>query len=60
MIFHFNEFEALGKIEMKEKENIQETIRNLGELCYDNGITEKDILNLIRDKKSKEDFIWTK
>lgn len=43
----------------KEKENIQETIQHLGELCYDNGITENDIWNFIRDKKSKEDFLWT-
>lgn len=60
MICHFNEFEALGKTEMKEKENIQETIKHLGELCYDNGITENDIWNFIRDKKSKENFLWTK
>lgn len=46
-------------IKLKEKENIQETIQHLGELCYDNGITENDIWNLIRDKKSKEDFLWT-
>ena len=60
MIFLFNEFEARGKTEMKEKENIQETIQHLGELCYDNGITENDIWNFIRDKKSTEDFLWTK
>ena len=60
MICHFNEFEARGKTEMKEKENIQETIQHLGELCYDNGITENDIWNFIRDKKSREDFLWTK
>lgn len=47
------------EIKMKEKENIQETIQHLGELCYDNGITENDIWNFIRDKKSKEDFLWT-
>ena len=57
---NFNEFEARGKTEMKEKENIQETIQHLGELCYDNGITENDIWNFIRDKKSTEDFLWTK
>lgn len=60
MICHFNEFEARGKTEMKEKEKIQETIQHLGELCYDNGITENDIWNFIRDKKSREDFLWTK
>lgn len=60
MICHFNEFEAQGKTEMKEKEKIQETIQHLGELCYDNGITENDIWNFIRDKKSREDFLWTK
>lgn len=57
---HFNELEARRKIEMKDKENVQETIQHLGELCYDNGITENDIWNFIRDKKSKEDFLWTK
>lgn len=41
---------------MKEKENIQETIKHLGELCYDNGITENDIWNFIRDKKIKGGF----
>lgn len=41
---------------MKEKENIQETIQHLGELCYDNGITENDIWNFIRDKKIKGGF----
>lgn len=56
-LFELNELK--GKTEMKEKENIQETIHHLGELCYDNGITENDIWNFIRDKKSKEDFLWT-
>lgn len=56
MICHFNEFEARGKTEMKEKENVQETIQHLGELCYDNGITENDIWNFIRDKKIKGGF----
>lgn len=41
------------------KQSSTETIQHLGELCYDNGITENDIWNLIRDKKSKEDFLWT-
>lgn len=56
-LFELNELK--GKTKMKEKENIQETIQHLGELCYDNGITENDIWNFIRDKKSKEDFLWT-
>ncbi len=56
----YSSIEARGKTEMKDKENIQETIQHLGELCYDNGITENDIWNFIRDKKSKEDFLWTK
>lgn len=55
----YSSIEARGKTEMKEKENVQETIQHLGELCYDNGITENDIWNFIRDKKSKEDFLWT-
>lgn len=32
------------------------TIQHLGELCYDNGITENDIWNFIRDKKIKGGF----
>lgn len=57
-LFELNELK--GKIEnILREENTQETIQHLGELCYDNGITENDIWNFIRDKKSKEDFLWT-
>lgn len=38
------------------KQSSTETIQHLGELCYDNGITENDIWNFIRDKKIKGGF----